>query len=233
MNIDKRVKKSKLSVNKYNKKIIEIWKKQNVVERVPLLYPPLKKDAILFIGLNPSFSKKAFNTILKDTDYESVRKDLESYFSLKNYSTNKIQHLQKIAKLAREKYPYYKKFKDIAYELNMDWEHIDLLLMRMTNQKEVEKIKNEDENFFNAQIEINIKMMYDLKPQLIVVENAFASKILKERLEPKFDKYIGTYRTQNKTPMFFSGMLTGRRALDLGSLERLKWHLKFVNSQLY
>lgn len=29
-----------------------------------------------------------------------------------------------------------------------------------------------------------------------------------------------------KIPLFFSGMLTGQRALDNGSFERLKWHIK-------
>ena len=48
-----------------------------------------------------------------------------------------------------------------------------------------------------------------------------------------FDEEIGTYRIVNNsslegTPVFFSSMLTRQRALDLGSLERLEWHIRFV-----
>lgn len=46
-----------------------------------------------------------------------------------------------------------------------------------------------------------------------------------------FDPSIGTYRIEIdgfKTPIIFSGMLSGQRALDLGSLERLKWQIKFI-----
>ena len=54
-----------------------------------------------------------------------------------------------------------------------------------------------------------------------------------QRLE--FDDTIGTYRIINNpdfkdTIVFFSGMLTGQRALDNGSFERLKWHLNKVKS---
>ena len=40
-----------------------------------------------------------------------------------------------------------------------------------------------------------------------------------------FNNEIGTYKIkigEKETPIFFSGMLSGQRALDLGSLERLK-----------
>ena len=51
--------------------------------------------------------------------------------------------------------------------------------------------------------------------------------------EFEFDDTIGTYRIINNpdfkdTIVFFSGMLTGQRALDNGSFERLKWHLNKV-----
>ncbi len=76
-------------------------------------------------------------------------------------------------------------------------------------------------------------------PRIIVVNNAYARKWMTEKdfnihcYESKFDDNIGTHRIVkndklNGTPVFFTSMLTGQRALDLGSYERLKWHLKFV-----
>ena len=46
-----------------------------------------------------------------------------------------------------------------------------------------------------------------------------------------FDDKIGTYKitlNEKSVPVFFSSMLTGQRALDKGSFERLKWHVKNV-----
>ena len=40
-----------------------------------------------------------------------------------------------------------------------------------------------------------------------------------------FNDDIGTY-LWNNTPVFFSSMLSGQRALDIGSMERLKWQVK-------
>lgn len=55
-----------------------------------------------------------------------------------------------------------------------------------------------------------------------------------------FDDKIGTHRiTGNKefetvlkgTPVFFTSMLTGQRALDNGSFERLGWHINKVKKK--
>jgi len=53
----------------------------------------------------------------------------------------------------------------------------------------------------------------------------------------EFDDEIGTYRIIKNdklkhTPVFFTSMLTGQRALDLGSYERLIWHILFVLKKL-
>lgn len=47
----------------------------------------------------------------------------------------------------------------------------------------------------------------------------------------KWDEELGTYTYKNN-PFFFSSMLTGQRALDNGSFERLVWHIKKVKSKL-
>ena len=49
-----------------------------------------------------------------------------------------------------------------------------------------------------------------------------------------FNKETGTFdlllnHNKLKAKVFFSGMLSGQRALDLGSYDRLKWHMKAVN----
>ena len=66
-----------------------------------------------------------------------------------------------------------------------------------------------------------------------MVNNTYARELLKDRLDSKFDEEIGTHRITGKnnlqgTPIFFTSMLTGQRALDLGSYERLIWQIKYV-----
>jgi tetratricopeptide (TPR) repeat protein len=225
-----------LEVEKINEKILELWKHQSIDKRVPLFYPKLKKNVFLFIGLNPSFSKNAFKKILnKETNYKEIINKLDQFFSLNNFSKEKMKIFQGIAQLSRENYQYFTKFKEIARDIEnneSNWEHIDLILMRQTNQKEIEKLMKNHNKFIEKQIDLNIKIMYLLKPELIIVENAYASKILHKRLNLEWDNSIGTYRLDKQTPLFFSGMLTGKRALDLGSYERLKWHLKFVKNYI-
>ncbi|GHU90697.1 hypothetical protein FACS189476_10990 [Spirochaetia bacterium] len=64
--------------------------------------------------------------------------------------------------------------------------------------------------------------------------NAYASRIIQKKLNCQFDNIIGTYRIKefNNIPIFFSGMFTGGHALDVGSRERLLWHIEFVKNQL-
>lgn len=54
-----------------------------------------------------------------------------------------------------------------------------------------------------------------------------------DTLEKKstFNSEIGTYEIElnnEMVPIIFSGMLSGQRALDIGSLERLKWQSKMI-----
>ena len=61
-------------------------------------------------------------------------------------------------------------------------------------------------------------------------EYAFCSKQMKLKLNDKlkWNSKIDTYLFNKSIPMFFSGMLSGQRALDIGSYERLIWHIKFA-----
>ena len=46
---------------------------------------------------------------------------------------------------------------------------------------------------------------------------------------PVVNKLNPNEKSPPPAKVFFSGMLGGQRALDLGSLERLKWHIKAVH----
>ena len=51
--------------------------------------------------------------------------------------------------------------------------------------------------------------------------------------EFEFDTDLGTDKiidagTLNGTPVFFTGMMTGQRALDRGTFQRLVWHIDAI-----
>lgn len=50
-----------------NSMILKVWNDYH-----PILYPEFRKGEILFIGLNPSFSNKAFKKILKGTENQGI-----------------------------------------------------------------------------------------------------------------------------------------------------------------
>ncbi len=122
-----------------------------------------------------------------------------------------------------------------------------MLFLRETNQKYIDTIcKNYPEglNFIWQQLLVTKEILEELSPKVIIVSNTKARLFLgKERIKDRniwlgydfvFDDEIGTDRIMNKDsklygiPVFFTSMLSGQRAIDNGSFERLKWHIKRV-----
>lgn len=196
----------------FKNEIDEIWNNK-IFQNIDFLYrgyavqDEIAKESILFIGINPSFS----GSHLKN----------ESHF-YNNEQEGKI-------------YPYFRKFQDISKKTGLIWSHMDLLYIRETNQKNVENIiSNENgKEFIHRQLQISKKIIEKAKPRLIVVSNSFARRLLNVDFKFVFDNNIGTHKIiehselQN-TPIFFTSMLTGQRALDLGSYERLVWHINQI-----
>jgi hypothetical protein len=99
--------------------------------------------------------------------------------------------------------------------------------------------KKELKDFAYKQLEITVDIMKSIDPKIIVVINAFARDIIKDHIRSiqlkKYDEVYGidTLIIAGKPyTTFFSGMLSGQRALDKGSFERLKWHIKYVVDKL-
>jgi hypothetical protein len=165
----------------------------------------LDTNSLLFIGMNPSYSKEMGD----ETSY-----DLNDKNNLK---------------------PYFKKFNEIAEECdNVSWTHLDLLFFRETDQRVIYKILKYENgsSFIQKQLELSDNLIKLSEPKAIVVCNALAGKFFgmeKDNMpclgyDFPFDNEIGTCRW-NKTPVFFSSMLTGQRALDNGSFRRLTWQI--------
>ena len=166
----------------------------------------IRKGTILFVGLNPS---------------------------VLNGKENQKNQIWDIADI-----PYLEPFKNNSNERGFDGEFsvADLLAIRCTTQKTIENLLEKDtvfEQFCRKQFEFFLEILHQAEPRVIVVNNAYASRCMKDFLKidnDQFDEAIGTYRVSigrlKDVPVFFSSMLSGQRALDVYSRERLVWQIK-------
>ena len=192
---------------------------------------------MLFIGLNPSFSEKGYRTFLSGTLYEDILNDLEREYLFKEFDRNKdkgkaIKKFIAIEKMSMEKYSYYVKFSELAKSIDLDWEHIDLFFIRDTKQKSLEEQYKKENISLWKQLKLSYNLIEASQPKMIVVANAFASKIFQKDHNLKWNNNLGTYLYNESIPIFLTSMLTGQRSLDTGSYERLKWHLKYTKNKI-
>ena len=96
------------TVNDVNKQVMDLWRKwANILLRknkrllIPLLYPQMKQDVILFIGMNPSFVPEAYKGILANTPYSD--KDPNTFFDWSNQAKFDLGEYQAVEKVMRDK----------------------------------------------------------------------------------------------------------------------------------
>ena len=109
-----------------------------------------------------------------------------------------------------------------------------MLYIRHTNQKEVinffDDYKYKD--FILEQLLLSRDIICAAEPKLIVVLNAGVREIIKNLfridLNNDFDDELGAYIIDigKRVPVIFTGMLSGQRALDLGSKRTLQWQIQ-------
>lgn len=202
--------------NEYDEAIKSIWSNEKyashpdiseLIRRGYWLEEKLVKNSILFVGLNPSYDNYDYGI---------------NYYNL-TQEDNKAKH-------------YNGKFEKISKEIDHHWTHHDLFFFRNTKQDYFEGTlwkTEEGRNFLDEQVKLSMKIIEVACPKIIVVTNALARQYFDWFLKDyTFSEDIGTYvinregSSLNQVPIFFSGMLSGQRALDLGSFERLAWHIR-------
>ncbi|ARN76933.1 hypothetical protein BST97_02365 [Nonlabens spongiae] len=218
-------------------KQLDIFDEEHVYRKYPLAPDSIKKHQLTFIGINPSFNKK-----------HQVHEDEKPIWFYPNDF-----------KVDDNSISYFKKFQEVADYCEAEWTHLDLLFLRETNQKLIENLTYSNIDFIQKQLDISFEILEKAKPKLIVVANAYASEFFGKKKfkhyafdkiwrghdfvfndnpnssRSNFNEDIGTYEIQlngKKTPILFCGMLSGQRALDLGSFERLKWQVKMILQKL-
>lgn len=144
---------------------------------------------------------------------------------------------------------FFGKLEKIAKHAGEKWSHMDMLYYRETRQELVDEIIHDKIGlaFVLRQLNITKQVLEAVKPKVLIISNTMARRLLgkdrtqKDNLWPnydfEFDNKIGTHRIKTEgplkdVPVFFTSMITGMRALDLGSVERLEWHIKFVLNKI-
>ncbi len=209
---------------KYESELLDILNNPNYasipfIERGFVSIGAIPHSSLLFIGINPSFQTKATPNEL---DYYCLKPDGNDYKR------------------------YFGKFEQLAHSANLPLGHMDMLYFRETKQNNIDEIMSVSfgREFIVKQLEISKNILENVKPKIIVVCNTKARQLLGKdknngsnlwlNYDFEFDENIGTHRittpnsSLNNTPVFFTSMLTGQRALDTGSYERLLWHIKKV-----
>ena len=181
---------------------------------------------VLFIGINPSYQSDF--PLVKGT--YSKPPNVPGYFR-----------------------PFHKVEQDLKANYNRDitWTHVDLLAIRESQQAYVENNlnkKRQGQEFIIEQLAISKEIIEHFNPKVIVVPNLLARELLsrnKKELaggrivgewmdcEFEFDNKLGTDKmidggVLNNTPIFFTGMMTGQRAVDRGTFQRLVWHIESI-----
>jgi hypothetical protein len=216
-------------VDRINREVIELWKAEFVGReaetRCPLVYPDLATEGLLLIGCNPALPKRGhyappmLSTILAEPDA--------------------IERLKEQEKQVRRDYPFFQPCERIAGVLGLNWAHVDLFFQRGTSQTDLRKavcgsLPRRDRpvelsGFAEKQVALAMELVDACKPRIVLVANAFASIIIRARLNlGSLDEngLLWAMIAERRVPVFLSGMLTGQHALDYGSLERLIWHMQ-------
>lgn len=221
---------------KINRKILAVWNKHfGASDKVyaPIFYDDFKPGGILFIGINPSLKPKGQKKLKKDTEFENLDPE---FFRWHNFAANpeRVDTSIRMGRRVTTNYRYFARMHEIAKECQTYFQHIDLFVYRHTKQKEflpfVREGKKKTLNEFGRdQIEVFLEVLKSVRPSVIVVANASASKIVEGQFKGDiaWDDERGFHwfsLNGNRIPIFFSAMLSGG-ALDNGSYERLLWHV--------
>ncbi|MER8567439.1 hypothetical protein NKH85_15755 [Mesorhizobium sp. M0924] len=219
----------RLAWDNLNAETLRLWREHFPDDEeealAPLFYPDHGPVELLFVGFNPSFN------IAETQARAPAGLDVNDFYRWQGFAEDRIPIMQAVQHQFIQDFAYFTPMQNIAHYAEMTWAHIDLYPLRNTRQNEtIEYFRNRP--ILKESLELLFQTtVYAIRPQIIVVANAYASRCV-ERLfgeDLSFDETVGFHRLEmdeDEAAVFFSGMLTGQRALDTGSFKRLRWHVR-------
>lgn len=207
---------------------------------MPLLLGDYQVGAdLLIVGMNPSFSEDPVEGILRKSGVPES--DVSSFFAWDptldmEAMQDRVAKLGQFEAVARAEYKrYFGPLDDFARNIGAaPPAHIDMFLMRHTSQKDFQNAygKTFDElklvPFALKQFELFSFTLKAMLPKVVVIANAAASDVAVKGLPLTHWKDGRSYRWNElpDVPFFLSGMLSGQRALDRYSRNRLALDVK-------
>lgn len=224
------------TVDEINLALKDLWTKRfngNSMVYAPMQYTVPQQRSLVFVGMNPSFSEKGWREILWRS--QKPKLDPRSFFQWPTPRDFDIGLAYELEALALKHYRFFAHHRALSKALKLSWAHLDLFAYRETDQLKVRKeVLTVDQNikmtpFGEAQFALFEDLLKLAHPLAVIVVNALASRIYRHMRSPRFDTSAGYYRDSfdeaQPFPVFFSGMLTGARALDRFSRDRLFWQI--------
>ncbi|HRW21382.1 MAG TPA: hypothetical protein P5509_05365 [Bacteroidales bacterium] len=211
------------------------------------------KDSVLILGLNPSSSDIEKQGVANDCfihyfpDYwtSTDKKWIIKEFAQKGYSynnyfkkpyelflpfnyrpiwTNRNYLDLKKDKLTSEEYNLLNGIQDTGKYCVFS----DLLHYKETTAKNIEKIINKSTDLENKILDLFALQIKFFKSKIVFINNAFASRLLTRFITHRLglESKVYTNLEFQGAIIVFSAILTGARAMDNYSHERLKYELK-------
>jgi hypothetical protein len=208
-----------------NRKLLQVFlANSDLLERprlLPFIHDKLKVcPEILFIGYNPSYSKTGIERFVRKANLKFPAPLLKMHQLTSGWKYRRS--ILSVQQAARERYDYFRPFKEIAEGLTGDlneWEHLDILSVRASDQKVLSASVRKSRNaaawrFYQAQFEITWKLITAIQPKRILVANVDATLLFEEQYRHNIvaeynskDRH-GLIRIGKETiPYYFTGHL--------------------------
>lgn len=229
----------------FNARALEIWASNETQTRMPILHSNINGVAkLVIVGMNPSHN---LDWVQREIDKKQVLGDVS--FTAEELlawpsGRKRIEDIKKMEKHAVAHYPHYfngiQRFAD-AVGFSNQWQHLDIFLMRETSQAVALKAVMDKgappeicNQFGKEQIGLLRKMLGAIRPRVVVIANAKASKILRlelELIQEPNEPATFTSKSLPDTRFFTAGMLSGQRCMDDSARERLVFQVtKYAHS---
>ena len=186
-----------ISVEELNNRIVNKSKEiqnGNLTGYYPSVYHYLNTNCdILFVGLNPSAPD--FQDIPKNKDevpIEEMRKREQNLIHGRGPSRE------------GQYGSYFSIFNKIEAQTNLSWEHIDLLHMRHTTQKDIEKYFSNNQKDLEFEIDMFKDVLKLFNTKVVFINNKTAGNLIKQYFSTNYDEKNDWHEVKlnNETKIF-------------------------------
>lgn len=232
-----------MTIQKMNEEIMKLFhSNHDITDYFPtFLQENPKEGGILFVGYNPSRSKRNDPKILKAAELPHIKN--WDAFCKKDNKEFKIEDSNKFDSVAGKNAGFFTRFNTIVEEVNNLLKtnhhraHMDLFFLREATQKNLDAVIFENKKqviltqFAEKQFDLQWKYMEDyVKPLFVVVANANSAKIISRYKHHLIDSSLfeengfSTIKLNGrKVPIIMTAHISSIRSIDAGTFEILKW----------